>query len=69
MQTEASEAIVLLKRARQYDQAAQEARQAACWLLATCDARTLQRAAERAGWTRDGLARLVQDVAGGVAED
>ncbi|UZR29470.1 hypothetical protein [Methylococcus mesophilus] len=68
MQTEATEAIVLLQQAKQLDQAAQEARYAACWLLAACDGWTIQKAAERAGWSKDGLARLVRGIAGGMED-
>lgn len=68
MQTDTTQAIALLQQAKQLDQAAQEARYAACWLLAACDGWTLQKAAERAGWTKEGLARLVRGIAGGVDE-
>ncbi|MDD2768399.1 MAG: hypothetical protein PHT19_06675 [Methylococcus sp.] len=53
---------------RQLDQAAQEARYTACRLLAACDSWTIQKTAERAGWSKDGLAQLVRGIAGCVED-
>jgi hypothetical protein len=64
MKTELIEAVRLLKRARQHDQAAQEARREAAWLLAACTERDICRAANLTGWTPTGLICLAKSVTG-----